>query len=436
MLAGWSRQALGMPRHARFPQQPFGVTVSIAAMLLACIAITGSGCGKKGDPLPPLRDIPLPTRDLEVRQQGRQILLDMAYPTTTVSGMTLGGIDAVELLELVKPVPPGWQPAPFPPAVAMSEEPAPMTADEGEEAAPMPPEVAEGEEAVAMPGEGEEATPVPPESAESEKRIPLPSAEPREFEAAARTLLTLRGSELTAAVVGDRIQIRLPLAEPLAAEPLANIFAVRTIKGDETSMISNRVTLVPIEPPSPPRNLQVRPTADGIELTWEAESDALGFEVFRRDARVRGYDGMSLRLDGTKRQLLDPTARFGERYIYTVRTIAGVAPLIYSDEAGEREVEYEDRFAPPLPQNLVALAERAAIRLRWQPSTAEDVAGYVIYRREPGRDFHRLTGEPVTGAEYFDRGLSSGLTYAYRLQVIDLEGNESELSEPVETTAR
>ncbi len=357
---------------------------SVAGLLV--VGLLASACGKKGAPLPPLRNVPLATNDLEVRQQGRQILLDMAYPAVTMSGMTLGGIDAVELLELIKPVPP-------------------------------------------VTGEGE--TP-----------IALPSAEAREIEAGARTLLTLSGAELTAAVVGDRIQIRLPLAEPLPAEPVANIFAVRTVKGAETSAISNRVTLVPIAPPAPPSNLQVRPLAGGIELTWEAREDAtaeaqaVSFDVFRRDAQIRGYGEPLRRVDGAQRKYLDESARFDKRYIYTVRTVAGIDPLIHSDEAGEREIEYEDRFAPPLPKNLVALAERAAIRLRWEPSTAEDVATYVIFRREPGRDFHRLTGDPITGAEYLDTGLASGLTYAYRLKVIDHKGNESELSAPVETTAR
>ncbi len=366
------------------------------ALLLAASALL-VGCGKKGDPLPPLRNIPLTTQDLEVRQQGRRILLDMGYPATTVSGMTLGGIDAVELLELVKPVPP---------AVGEGEAPA-----------------------------------------------PLPSAEAREIEAGARTLLTLRGAELSAAVVGDRIQFRLPLSDPLPAEPTANIFAVRTVKGGEISAISNRVTLVPIEPPPPPRDLQVRPTASGIELTWQAddtqadvtqaddtgvtpEAPPTSFDIFRRDAQVRGYGEPIRRIDGTSRRYLDKSARFDQRYIYTVRAVAGVEPLIHSDQAGEREIEYEDHFAPPLPKNLVALAERAAVRLRWEPSAADDVAGYVIFRREPGRDFHRLTDQLVTGAEYLDRGLSSGLTYAYRLRAIDHKGNESELSKPVETTTR
>ncbi len=371
-------------------QPPAGASkraIVFAVLLLASVPALLVGCGKKGDPLPPLREIPLTTNDLEVRQQGRLILLDMAYPATTMSGMTLGGVDAVELLELVKPVPPA-----VPPVVG----------DEGETQPP----------------------------------AALPSAEAREIEAGARTLLALRGAELATAVVGDRIQFRLPLSDPLPAEPMANIFAVRTVKGEEISAISNRVTLVPIEPPPAPRDLQVRPTASGIELAWQAHGDASGFDVFRRDAQVRGYGEPIERIDGDQRSYLDESARFDKRYIYTVRTVAGVAPLIHSDEAGEREIEYEDRFAPPLPKNLVALAERAAVRLRWEPSTADDVAVYVIYRREPGRDFHRLGDQPATDSEFLDRGLASGLTYAYRLQAIDHDGNESALSMPVETTVR
>ena len=353
------------------------------ATLIAGLLLPVAGCGLKGDPLPPLRNVPLTTTDLQVRQQGRQILLDMGYPASTISGMTLGGIDSLELLQLIKPAP-------------------------GADAA----------------------------VDESGEPKPLPSADAREFEAGAEALLTLSGSELSAAVIGDRIQFRLPLAEDLPAEPVANIFAVRTTKGDEVSAVSNRATLIPIEPPPAPGNLQVQPEANGIEVSWEAEDDPQGFDIFRREAQVRGYGKRIGRVKGDARRFRDRGARYDWRYIYTVRSVADLHPLIHSDQAGEREIEYRDHFAPPLPKNLVALAERARIRLRWDSSAAEDVAGYVIYRREPNREFHRITEDPVAGTEYLDSNLASGLTYGYRIQVVDRKGNESDLSKPVETTAR
>lgn len=353
-----------------------GRTPAVAAASLVLLIgglLALAGCGKKGDPLPPLRTIPQRTDDLKIRQQGRVILLDMTYPVTTVSGLALGGIDAVELHELVRPTVEGT------------------------------------------------ASPV----------------EERQFLAEAKVLLTLRGSELATAVTGDRIQIRVPLAANLPAEPMAHTFAVRTLKAAETSAFSNAVTLVPIEPPPPPRDLRLTPRADGVELAWEiGEENATGFDVFRRQAEEHGYAEPIRSLPAETRQYLDTTARYGKRYIYTVRTVANREPLIQSTAAGESEIGYEDRFAPPLPENIVALGERDRVRLRWDPSAADDVAGYILYRREPGREFHRITEAPIVQVEYIDRGLVSGYEYAYRIQVVDRVGNESELSEPVSTTVR
>ncbi|MEE8523571.1 MAG: fibronectin type III domain-containing protein [Thermoanaerobaculia bacterium] len=345
--------------------------IALLAVLAAAFGL--AGCGLKGDPQPPLSTVPIRTQDFGLRQQGTWILFEMGYPQTTAGGMVLGGIDAVELLQQVKPAP-GGQP---------------------------------------------------------------PTLDVREFEVTAEELLTLSGAELAAAVTGDRIQFRLPLSEDLPQETTANIFGVRTVKGDEASAISNLVPISPVEPPPPPADLEITALAQGVELRWSAaEEDTEGFDVYRREARVRGYGDAVGRAAGDARRFVDRGARYGNRYIYTVRTVAGTAPLIQSADAGEREIEYVDRFAPPLPRNFVALAERASVRLRWDPSTAEDVAGYVLYRREPGRDFHRLQQDTIIGVEHLDGGLTSGFSYSYRIQVVDREGNESELSDPVTTTAR
>ena len=161
-----------------------------------------------------------------------------------------------------------------------------------------------------------------------------------------------------------------------------------------------------------------------------------GFQIYRRDARQRGYVEALDRVDGDQRSYKDAKAQYGNRYIYTVRSIAGSEPLVLSAESGEREIEYEDVFPPPLPKNFVALAERGSVRLRWDPSDADDVAGYILYRREPGRDFHPITDQPVPGTEYISRGLTAGFSYGFQIQVVDRQGNESRISDPVTTTVR
>lgn len=340
---------------------------------LAVLLLGLAGCGKKGDPLPRLRDIPLPAKDLSVLQQGRLLLLDVAYPAVTVAGMPLGGIDSLELLQLTKP--------------------------------------AAGEEILAVP--------------------------PAELAATAEPLLTLRGAELQAAVAGDRIRIRVPLADELPEEPLVHYFGVRTTKADETSEVSNVVGVVPVEPPAAPQNLAATARPYAIELTWENEAEVEGFDVFRREARERAYGEALQRTGADEKSFTDRRVQYGRKYIYTVRAIASLDPLILSDEAGEREIDYEDRFPPPLPESFVALGERSRVRLRWEGSEADDVAGYVIYRREPRRqDFHRINDELVDGVEYIDRGLVAGFTYEYQIQAVDRNGNEGRISDPVSAEVR
>lgn len=345
------------------------------SLLLALFALFPVACGKKGDPLPPLSNVPMTTSDLTISQQGREMLFSFGFPKTTISGLTLGGIDSVELIELVKPL------------------------------------LADGE---------------------------LPRVENLEFIAGSKPVLTLRGSELTAAVTGDRIQFRVPMAAELPDPPVASFFAVRTYKGEETSSFSNRVALTVAEPPAAPKDLQLDSRADGITLSWSAEEaeELEGFDIFRRDARNRGYDEAIGSVDSDETTFSDTTARFGNRYIYTVKTVASRDPFVSSAAAGEREIEYEDRFPPPLPKNFVALAEPGRVRLRWDPSAAGDIAGYIVLRREPGRDFHPITPEPISGLEFVSEGLTPGFSYSFRIQVVDQKGNRSALSEPVTTTAR
>ena len=91
-------------------------TVQTAALVAAVLLV---GCGKKGAPLPPLRWEAAPIGDLAARQQGSEVLLEGAYPTTTLSGLALGEVsglfegplevaktDSVAEVSIVEPPPP------------------------------------------------------------------------------------------------------------------------------------------------------------------------------------------------------------------------------------------------------------------------------------------------------------------------------------------
>jgi hypothetical protein len=353
---------------------------------------TALGCGKQGPPLPPLRTVPAQTKDLHLRQQGTRILFELTYPKTTAGGMALeGGLRAVEIWEAVQPAPREGKPQPL---------------------------------------------------------------DPRAFSSTATLRSTIAEADLGASSFGDRLILALPLPEgalvptpPSAAPPAATtppsaattatpapavprsparFYAVRTVsKAGERSDFSNQVSLVPKTPPDAPDQVTTTARPDGIAIEWTPVTGALGYAVYRRSAEEKGH-GQPVHAGGPdERSWVDTGARFGQSYIYAVTSFNDRDPFIESAITREREVRYQDRFPPPPPTDLVALAEARRIRLVWKASAAEDLAGYIVYRRGAEGEFRRITAQPLTAAEYADSDVTQGVSYSYRVTAVDQTGNES-----------
>lgn len=357
--------------------------IVVFALLAAAL-----GCGKQGPPLPPLRNVPAPVKDLTVVQQGSQILLSFTYPTVTPAGTALGGISAVEIWSVGRPAP-------------------------GGKANPM---------------------------------------DVKEFGPAAKPAQKIAGADLTSATNGSRIDISLPLppttttapapaatpapapapgttpAAPAEPAPLAAYFSVRTFgKDGDRSDFSNVVAVVPKAPPAAPQQVTATARGDGILVEWTPVAGTVaGYNIYRRGSTERANAKPIHTAGPTEKSWLDNTARFGNGYIYSVTALSQVQPPIESAIAAEREVRYVDRFPPPAPTELVALAEAGRVRLVWRPSEAEDVAGYIVYRKvDDAGGFERVTPQPVVAAEYVDTAVAAGKTYVYRVTAVDQAGNES-----------
>jgi hypothetical protein len=218
------------------------------------------------------------------------------------------------------------------------------------------------------------------------------------------------------------------------------VYAVRTVaKEGEASAWSNLARLVPQAPPPPATGLAIEPRAGGIALSWRADPNGFaGFAVYRRPAESRSYGDPLATLPADARTYVDTTARYGDRYIYTVTALGATEPRVESGFGEEQEVEYVDRFAPAPPEDLVALPQPGGVvSLVWQASPDRDAVGYLVYRREPGNDaFRKLTPEPIAELKYTDSGLTPGLLFRYRLTAVDGAGNEGPPTPVVEATAR
>ncbi len=341
--------------------------IIIGAALLGS-SLAGAGCGRKGEPLPPQRHVPATSQDFALRQQGNLLTFRLGYPQTTADGQVLPGLLAVDLYAVVAPL----------------------------------------------------ADPARP-----------PAVDPLLFLRQANRILRVTGPELRAAITGDRIEARVPLRLPPAAAEF-HVSAVRTVASSgEESDLSNLESLV-LRPAAPaPAGFTALAGPDGITLSSQPAASILaGYHVYRRSAQERGFGDPLALVPAAETRYLDRQARSGDRYIFTVRAVLEERPLVESSAAAEREVDYQDRFAPPPPTGVVALAEVQRVRLVWQASAAAAVRGYHVERQDPGAGWRRLTSLPLPALEYLDPGLTSGLRFLYRLAAVDPVGNIGPFSEP------
>jgi hypothetical protein len=257
----------------------------------------------------------------------------MSYPQSTTSGMVLPGLSAVEIWELGAPL----------------------------------------------------ADPARP-----------PVIEPQLFAQTATRLIALEGAELESAVAGSQIEARIALARVPAEAAELHAFAVRTLSSTgDPSDYSNIEPLVLRAVAPAPRLLEVRATADGVELQWEPAGESQGYNIYRRASEVRAFGDPVARAAAADRRLLDGSAVFGTRYIYTLRAVASENPLVES--------------APASP--------------------SQDTIGYHLDRQDPGGVVRRITEAPVRELEYLDQGLTSGIRFLYRAAAVDGVGNEGPPSE-------
>ncbi len=339
------------------------------ATLALTVAMGLAACGRKDDPLPPLRYVPAPTRDLSVHQQGPDLILNMAYPQSTTSGQALPGLDSVEIW---------WHQLPA----------------------------------------GASSTEVPE----------------RTFQAQATQLFLLSGAELQSSIVGDRIETRFTVPETVG-EDSKTAWAVRSVGSTgEISPFSNLAGLAFAARLDAPSGIELTPEVAGVRIDWTTPEGAVGSHIYRRNATQRRFGQPLHQAETDISSFLDRSARYSQRYIYTVRAIAALDPLVESDPSSEREIHYRDTFAPAPPESLIALGERGGARLVMEASPSRDAVGYIIYREDPQADFRRVTADPVASLEFRDSGLTTGLTYRYYAVAVDGAGNEGEPSSTATVT--
>ena len=347
---------------------------------VSLVAVSLAGCGKKGNPLPPLNIQPAPITDFSASLSGGRVTLQLTVPAANPDDPTVVAPERIEIYRVVTA--PGA-------------------------AVPSASEIVEGRMAL----RGEIAVRRPEDAPPSPTAPPLPlPGEPASFVETVDTQATGSWTYVAVGVMG------------------------RNRRGPP----SNAVTVPFGALPSAPTALAADNTETTLTLSWQGTGKA--YRVF---AATQPLDLSTVRLL-TPTPITEPRfsqpVELGREHCFVVRTVQATGgATVEGPPSDVLCATAVDRYPPPAPTNLRAIQEGTAITLTWTPSNAPDLGGYIVLRGDTtGVNLQPLNREPVREPAFKDETPRSGETYTYSVYAVDTapSPNVSQQSERTVVTVR
>lgn len=182
-----------------------------------------------------------------------------------------------------------------------------------------------------------------------------------------------------------------------------------------------------------PSNVVARNVAGGVELAWDLSDERSGV-IFRIFRGAPAQNGLTTVGETRERRWTDTRIEYGQLYEYRLQAL-----IPSGDDTAESELSApvaitpEDRFPPPPPAGLTAVAGLGEVELSWERVADEPGVTYRVYRAENGGEM-RLVAEGLALPGYSDREIAPGKRYTYSVSAVDQRGNESEKSSAVDVT--
>lgn len=423
-----------------------------AALVCGCAALALAGCGKRGNPMPPLQRIPAAPADLAATRLDQQVFVRFAAPATNVDGARPADVARVDVY-----------------AVTLDREPRAL----GE----LTPEQWRELSTLVSSTPVRRPVPPPPPVKEGAPPVPAPPPEPGVDQGAVvvitETLTPETATPIAAPVTGkplpadDRPEVPRPLVAPASVTgPRRYYYAVaisaRGRHGPHTGLQPVPLGATSSAPSAPEitvaetsMTIRWQPAADARGQTPPPEPDVLPSRSLAPTAPATTYDvyeqpgnqspeaplAVPTPLTQAPVSALEVTqdnAVLGTRRCFYVRPVDAVDGVqIHGPASAAGCASFADTFAPPPPTDLLAASVPGAISLIWEESAAKDLAGYLVLRGEAGNGtLAPLFTSPITGLVYRDEAVTSGVRYIYAVVAVDKAGNRSGESNRAEETAR
>jgi fibronectin type 3 domain-containing protein len=191
-----------------------------------------------------------------------------------------------------------------------------------------------------------------------------------------------------------------------------------------------RLQVPDVTPPEPPANVMAN-NVDGIrvDLNWNqtTSGDAVSYRIHRKkiDSTLTEIDSVSVQ----NRLLRDESVELGLEYQYGVSAIDSVGNE--SEPTLSDTVLVRDYDPPRKVRNVRTTAVDEGVEITWEPVSAPDMVGYNVYRSNISTGvYNPLNQQPVEETNWIDENAND--EFWYRVRAVDISGNESRPSEPVQ----
>jgi len=183
--------------------------------------------------------------------------------------------------------------------------------------------------------------------------------------------------------------------------------------------------------PMIPTELTVSDMGDGHRayLAWpnnQYEPDFSGYRIAVRTAEELFYTDI-IDVGNVNEYLLDGLTDSEPVYISISAYDTDENESMFSEE-----IEFIPHRTPAIPSSLESISGESGTILTWSLNTEIDIAGYEIYRAQPGQNEPDSVGYVIhPDAEWLDTDMLPHIIYSYFISAVDTEGIQSELSQPV-----
>lgn len=363
-----------------------GARRRLAAGLLAVLA--AAACGKRGNPLPPLRAVPARIADLAAHRVDDRVELSWTVPAANADGTTPAALTGLEIYAASSAAD---APAPAAAALLVRERLVTRVAVRGENSSD-----------------------------------------------------TASGSADTRPAPGERTRFTEPIASPPTAAAAVRHYVVVPVMRDRgrpearSDVVS--VPLLASALPNPPQDVSAAYTETTLTLKWQPVDKTQTFRVLGSGSVFDPIAATPLTPAPIAAAEFTLPVEFGRERCFVVRALSVAERTTLESPPGSPVcVTATDRFPPPAPANLQAIQEGTAVALVWSGVEAADLAGYIVLRGEgTGENMQPLAGDPAGATSYRDETVRPGVTYVYAVYAQDrvMPPNISQLSNRQKVTVR